>query len=213
MKFSVFCLSFLLSFTVVSAQVSKSSTQEKAPVKSGVVVKKTTPATSTEKSSVKQVAPSNQKKPVTPVNPNKASDARPNKVPVATTKDITGYWLTANKGAIIQFTKEGEYYHGKIVWQKQSKDKKGKPLTDVNNPDKSKRKTPLIGSRMIYNLKYNPKTKMYEGGKAYQPQSGRTFDCKAKLIKNNDAMEITGMAGLSLMSKTLVWTRTKGVPK
>lgn len=221
MKFSVFCLSFLLSFTVVSAQVSKSSTQETAPAKSGVVVKKTTPAASTEKSSIKQVTPSNQKKPVapstqkkpiTPVNPNKASDARPNKIPVATPKDITGYWLTANKGAIIQFYKEGAYYHGKVVWQKQSMNKKGKPITDVNNPDKSKRKNPVIGSRMIYNLKFNPKTKMYEGGKAYQPQSGRTFDCKAKLVKNNDVMEITGMAGFSLMSKTLVWTRTNGVP-
>lgn len=211
MKFSVFCLALLFSFSVVSAQV-KQSTLQTTPSKSGVVVKKATPSSTTERSPASQVVPSNQNKPVTPVNKNKLSVIPPKKVPATTTKDITGYWLTANKGAIIQFYKEGEMYHGKIVWQRLNRDRKGKLLTDVNNPDKTKRKNPLIGSRMISNLKYNPKSRFYEGGRAYQPQTGKTFDCKAKLIKNNDVMEITAMGGFSLMSKSLVWTRTTGVP-
>ena len=211
MKFSVFCLSFLLSFTVVFAQVSKSSTQETAPAKSGVVVKKSTPAVSTEKSPAKQVAPSSLKKPVTPVRAGKASDARPNKTPVATTKDISGYWLTANKANIIQFYQVGNVYHGKIVWTR-NKDKNGKPLTDVNNPDKTKRKNPIVGTQMVSNLRYNPRTRNYEGGKAYMPQTGKTYDCKAKLIKDNNSIEVTAMYGMSLMSKTLTWSRTKGVP-
>jgi len=209
MKYSILFMTFLFSFSLTFAQVSAQSTQEKAPAKSAVVVKKVAPPASADKTPNKQVAPSNQKKPVNPVKP---SVVPPKNTPTTTVKDISGYWLTANKSNIIQFYREGDVYHGKIVWVRQNKDKNGKPLTDVNNPDKSKRKNPIVGTRMVSNLRYNAKTKTYEGGKAYLPQMGKTFDCKAKLIKNNDAMEVTAMAGLSLVSKTLTWTRTTGVP-
>jgi uncharacterized protein (DUF2147 family) len=210
MKFSVFCLSFFLSVTIVFAQVSKSSTKETAPVPTVTPVKKATPSTTTDKSPTNQVAPSTQKKPVTPVSPSTTSDVA-KKTPTVIPKDITGYWLTANKANIIQFYKAGDVYHGKIVWTR-NKDKNGNPLTDVNNPDKTKRKNPIVGTQMVSNLRYNPRTKIYEGGKAYMPQTGRTYDCKAKLIKDNNSMEVTAMYGMSLMSKTLTWSRTTGVP-
>lgn len=196
------------SFSVAFAQTGKQSTQGTTPSKTAVV-KKAAPATTTEKAPAKQVAPPTPKKTVTPVKP---SVVPPKKGLTTTTKDISGYWLTANKANIIQFYKVGDVYNGKIVWVRQNKTKNGKPLTDVNNPDKSKRNNPIVGTQMVSNLRYNPKTKMYEGGKAYLPQTGKTFNCKAKLIKNNDALEVTAMAGLSLMSKTLTWSRTGGVP-
>jgi uncharacterized protein (DUF2147 family) len=211
MKFSVFCLSFLLSFTVIFAQGTTPSTKETAPSQTVAPVKMSTPSTSTTKSPTNQVPPSTQKTPVTPANPGKASDVAPENAPATTPKDITGYWLTANKANIIQFYKVGDVYHGKIVWTR-NKDKDGKPLTDVNNPDKTKRKNLIVGTQMVSNLRYNPKTKIYEGGKAYMPQTGKTYDCKAKLIKDNNSMEVTAMYGMSLMSKTLTWTRTTGVP-
>jgi len=204
MKINVFLLTLLFSLSLGFAQ-------QTTPTKTGVVVKKSS-TTTTDKSPAKQVAPSTQKKAVTPVNPNKTSVVPPKSTPATTTKDITGYWLTANKGSIIQFYKSGEAYYGRIVWQRQSKDRYGKPVTDVNNPDKSKRSNPLVGSQMVTNLKYNEKTKMYEGGKAYQPATGKSFNCKAKLIKNSDVLEVTAMAGMSLMSRTLTWTRTTGIP-
>jgi len=204
-------MALLFSFSIGSAQVSKQSTKENTPSKSAVVVKKTVPVSASGKSSTNQIVPSNQKKPVSRVNPTKPMVVPAKNIPVAA-KDITGYWITANKGAIIQFYKVGNAYYGKTVWQRQNKDKNGRTLTDVNNPDKSKRKIPLLGSQMISNLKYNPKTKFYDDGKVYHPQTGKTFNCKVKLIKNNDVMEITAMSGFSLMSKTLTWTRTKGVP-
>lgn len=211
MKFIVMSMAMLFSFSVCSAQVSTQSAKETSPNKSAVVVKKVASST-TEKSPARQVVPGTQKRPVTPVKQTKPSVIPPRNIPSTTNKDITGYWITANKGAIIQFYKVGDAYYGKTVWQRQSKDRNGRPLTDVNNPDKSKRKIPLLGSQMISNLKYNSKSRIYDGGKVYHPQTGKTFNCKVKLINNNDAMEITAMSGFSLMSKTLTWTRTKGVP-
>lgn len=231
MKLSVLTIVFMLGAVIVSAQTQpiKQSTKETAPTQSGVVVKQSNPATSAEKAPANQskdaapkvtpqkqpsktATPTTKPKVVTPVTPNKASDVAPTNVPTTTPKDITGYWLTANKGTIVQFYKDGDSYHGKAVWHRQANDKNGKPLKDINNPDKSKRNNPLMGSLLVTNLKYNPKTKMYEGGKVYQPNTGRTFDCKVKLIRENNVMEITGTAGMSMISKTLTWSRTSGVP-
>lgn len=126
-------------------------------------------------------------------------------------KDLSGHWITANKANIIQFSKAGDTYQGKIVWMRQPNDKNGKPTKDVKNPDKSKRNNPIIGSVMLYNLKYNPKSGYYEGGKAYHHNLGRTVDCKVKLMNNGKTLEVVAMSG-TLLSRTAVWTRTNGVP-
>jgi uncharacterized protein (DUF2147 family) len=194
---------------VVVKQSNPATSAEKAPANQS---KDAAPKVTPQKQPSKTTTPTTKPKVVTPVNPNKASDVAPTNVPTTTTKDITGYWLTANKGTIVQFYKDGDSYHGKAVWHRQANDKNGKPLKDINNPDKSKRNNPLMGSLLVTNLKYNPKTKMYEGGKVYQPNTGRTFDCKVKLIRENNVMEITGTAGMSMISKTLTWSRTSGVP-
>lgn len=133
-----------------------------------------------------------------------------NKPVAANSKDLTGYWLTAQKGTIVQFNKRGDFYEGTIVWSKTIKDNSGKELKDVYNPDKSKRNAPVVGSSMITGLKYNPKTDTYEGGKVYQYQSGKSYNCKVNLDKSKNVMKIIG--GVGFISKTLTWTRTTGIP-
>ncbi|GAP43747.1 uncharacterized protein conserved in bacteria [Lentimicrobium saccharophilum] len=193
------------------AAPQKQATKEVAPAGNpkSVAPQKATPANqkvAPQKQSSKETAPIKPKS----VAPVKASDEK--KSPVTTPKDITGYWLTANKASIIHFTKTGDVYNGKIVWLRQPNDKSGKPVRDVNNPNKAKRNNPVLGTQMVYNLKYNAAKKIYEGGKAYQPQTGRTFDCKAKVTGNGNVLEVTGIAGLSMISKTLTWSRTNGIP-
>ena len=215
MKLKIILLAAVFAVSGAFAQTSKQAATDKADTKTSTIVKKPTQAkqsTPPQKQPTNAVTPSNQKKPVTPVNPNKPAVVPPANKPVAATADITGYWLTANRSNIVQFYRNGDSYNGKIVWVRNNKDKKGRPLTDVNIPDKSKRNNPIVGTVMVTNLKYNAKTKTYEGGKAYLPQTGKTFGCKAKLTGNNNALQVTAMAGLSMMSKTLTWTRTTGVP-
>lgn len=159
--------------------------------------------------SVKPATQSQRATPATPATPAKPTSIRPTSAANAN-NDLTGYWLTAQKGSIIEFKKNGEFYEGKVVWSKNAKGRDGKPLKDVNNPDKSKRSNPLKGTTMISGLKYNPKTDTYEGGKIYQPNTGRTFNCKVNLDKSKNVMQIVG--GVGFISKTLTWTRTSGVP-
>lgn len=131
--------------------------------------------------------------------------------PSAAATDLSGYWITANKANIIHFSKTGDTYAGKIVWMRHSKDKSGKPLMDVKNPDKTKHSSPVLGSQMLSNLKYNPRSGYYEGGTAYQYNLGRTLNVKVKLLNNGRTLEVVAMNG-PLLSRTAYWTRTNGVP-
>ncbi len=164
-------------------------------------------AQSVNSDKAKTVTPQNKR--ATPATPAKPS-VRPTSAASIASTDLTGFWLTAQKGSIIEFKKNGELYEGKVVWSKNAKGRDGKALKDVNNPDKSKRNNPLLGTTMISGLKYNPKTDTYEGGKIYQPQTGRTFNCKVNLDKSKNAIQVNG--GVGFISKTLTWTRTSGVP-
>lgn len=221
----------LFSVNMILAQTSETTTKESSTTKKTVskatpaqpaspasqkktigTVQKNEPAkpgTSTAKPGISTAKPgATPAKPAVPASA-KNSPAAANK-PVASEKDLTGYWLTAQKGTIVQFYKNGDVYDGKIVWSKTIKDKSGKELKDIHNPDKAKRNTPVIGSSMITGLKYNPKTDTYEGGKIYQYQSGKSYNCKVNLDKSKNVMKIVG--GVGFISKTLTWTRTSGIP-
>ncbi len=201
-------------------QVKKPVTTTKKVVSTTSEKKGATPATpavpatpakkmpATVKQGVQSAKPATPAKPaVKPITTGKPGTTT--QKPASITKDITGYWITAQKATIVEFYKNGDKYNGKAVWSRQ-KDKSGKPLRDVNNPDRTKRNNPIVGTNLISGLTYNPKTDTYEGGKVYQPQTGKSFNCKVKLDKNKNTMQITGGAGF--ISKTLTWTRTTGIP-
>lgn len=222
--------------TTTTKKVVQSTTSDKksatpatpaVPAKQGTTTdakKKAVPATpATPASSSAKPAPSSKPSSTGTANPASSGTtkptttgtAKPSAKPVDQTKpevaanDITGLWITAQKGTIVEFYKVGDKYNGKAVWTKQ-KDKDGKPLKDVNNPDKAKRNNPIVGTDLVTGLTYNPKTNTYEGGKVYQPQTGKSFNCNIKLNKDKKSMQITG--GTGFISKTLTWTRTTGIP-
>lgn len=200
----------LFSFNAINAQSVQ--IDQKSEAKKTATKSTTTPATkATPATPAKKAVPSTSDR-ATPAKPQVKPQAKPtaSNKPATITKDITGLWLTAQKGSIVEFVKSGDQYIGKVAWSKSAKDKAGKPLKDVKNPDKSKRNNPIVGSDMITGLKYNPKTDTYEGGKIYQAQTGRSYNCKITLNKEKNVMKIVG--GVGFISKTLTWTRTTGIP-
>lgn len=197
----------IFSFSMVSAQ-SVQADKKKSESKPVTV-------TTSKKNTATQAKPATTPaKPATPAKPGSKQVTTQKGVPTSTkapviSNDITGYWLSAQKATIVEFYKVGDKYNGKAVWSKQ-RDKNGKPLKDINNPDKSKRGRYLEGLDLITGLSYNPKNDTYEGGKIYQPNTGKTFNCKVKLDKGKNTMQVTG--GVGFISKTLTWTRTSGIP-
>lgn len=85
---------------------------------------------------------------------------------------IVGKWIKANKeDLIIEVFKVNGEYNGKVSWSKDNK----KP----------------IGFLMLENLRYNQKSKNWEGGKIHDPKSNRSYDATLAM-KSNGTLEVSG---------------------
>jgi uncharacterized protein (DUF2147 family) len=119
-----------------------------------------------------------------------------------------GVWLTGSEEGQIQIFKQGDRYFGKIVWIKDPIDAKtGKPPIDSKNPDPAKRTQLIAGLVNLTNLKYEGKNQ-WDGGKIYDPQNGKVYDCKIKLV-NANRLDVRGYIGVSFVGRTETWKRVK----
>lgn len=118
---------------------------------------------------------------------------------------ILGTWFNAEKDAKIEMVKVGDKFFGKVIWLKFPNDSKGKPKTDVENPDPKLKSRPRLGLVVLTNLAYKDGSK-YEKGKIYDPKTGKTYACQAELV-GNSKIKLRGYIGVSLVGKTSEWTR------
>ena len=112
--------------------------------------------------------------------------------------DIVGTWLTAEKKGHIKIYKKNNKYHGKLVWNNDS------TKVDSNNPEESKRSRKLRGMVLLTHLEWNGES--WENGYIYDPETGKTYNCKAELDGNNK-LKFRGFVGVSLLGRTTEWTR------
>jgi uncharacterized protein (DUF2147 family) len=120
--------------------------------------------------------------------------------------DIAGIWLTnGDDPAKIQIYKSGDKFYGKIIWLKIPL-LNGAPKVDKNNPDKTKRSTPIIGLALLSGFTFNGDD-AWKGGVIYDPQNGKTYSCNISL-KDKNTLKVRGYIGISLLGRTEVWTRS-----
>ncbi|WP_343692696.1 DUF2147 domain-containing protein [Chitinophaga sp.] len=120
---------------------------------------------------------------------------------------ILGNWLSEEKDGRIEIYKTGDKYFGKLVWGRDLMEADGKTprkdRTDVKNSDPKLRSRPLLGLVLLTNFTYDDGE--WNGGKIYDPKSGKTYSCTMKL--KGDKLEIRGYVGVSMFGRTTVWTR------
>ena len=116
---------------------------------------------------------------------------------------IEGIWLNEEKDAKIQIykAKDGKFY-GKIVWLKEPT-KNGKPKTDEKNPKSTLRTQPLVDLIILKGFQSEGNT--YDDGTIYDPQNGKTYDCK--MTYKGRTLAIRGYIGLSMFGRTTIWER------
>ena len=121
--------------------------------------------------------------------------------------DIIGVWLTNGKEpAKIQIFKSHDKFYGRIIWL-QNPEKDGKPRVDANNPDESKRNQQIMGLSILNGFKFDKDDKEYTGGKIYDPESGKTYNCQLSL-RSRKTLKVRGYVGWSLFGRTETWTRS-----
>jgi len=111
--------------------------------------------------------------------------------------DIIGTWYSPVKEGNVQIYKSGKNYNGKLIYLKHSLDSQGKPILDVNNPDKEKRNRPLVGILLLKDITYDDKKNSWKGKLYdYDGNKGNTYDSYLTINKNGN-LNIKGFWGLS----------------
>jgi uncharacterized protein (DUF2147 family) len=115
--------------------------------------------------------------------------------PTVADKIIGVYW-SPKKDAKIEIYKTGDRYFGKSVWTETKR-------KDLKNPNPSLRNRDLLGTQLFTNFIYKDET--YEDGKIYDPESGKTYDCKMSF--NGKRLKVRGYIGISLFGRTEIFER------
>jgi uncharacterized protein (DUF2147 family) len=126
-------------------------------------------------------------------------------------EDITGYWLTLDKNTNepksqieIYKNSDGKYY-GKIVWLKKPVIN-NQPALDKNNPDEKLKTRTILGLQILSGFEYDGE--QWEKGRIYDPESGKTYKCKAWFEDNNrNKLYVRGFIGFSLIGRNVEWIR------
>ena len=111
---------------------------------------------------------------------------------------IEGIYWSPKKDAKIQIYRKGTKYFGKTVWLT-------KPGKDIKNPVAALRERALLGLELLSNFEWHDDE--YSGGKIYDPESGKTYDCKMAL--NGDVLKVRGYIGISMLGRTERFVRVQ----
>ncbi|MDJ0761771.1 MAG: DUF2147 domain-containing protein [Myxococcota bacterium] len=131
------------------------------------------------------------------------------KVALAQSSSPVGVWKTiddnSNKAkSHVQIWEHKGVLYGKII-----------KLIDPDEPnplcDKCKGKhhnKPVIGMMIMWNLK-KADSEWWEDGHIMDPDNGKTYRCKIKLVDGGKKLDVRGFIGISLLGRTQTWIRVK----
>jgi len=125
---------------------------------------------------------------------------------------ILGRWHTENDDAIVEIYKCGQFFCGKILDIEEKvypaddeMGMAGQPKVDRLNPDPELREQPIVG--LVIMEGFSPDGAMWRGGTIYDPDRGKTYRCKMKLVDGGKRLYVRGYIGVSLLGRTTHWRR------
>ncbi len=115
--------------------------------------------------------------------------------------DIIGTYMTAENEGMVEITKRGAKYYGKLTWTKTV----GK--LDSNNPDPKQKTDKLAGKEILKDFVFNG-SDQWADGTIYDPKNGKTYDCKLTPDAKGN-LNVRGFIGISLLGRTSFWIKVK----
>ena len=118
----------------------------------------------------------------------------------AIAQGIVGTWREPT-GSVIQIDSCGHDLCARLI----AISKSAPTDVDINNPDPTKRATPLCG--LLIGRGFQPTdTAHAEGGFLYDPKSGKTY--RGSMKADGDRLELRGYVGVKLFGRSEIWQRT-----
>lgn len=124
------------------------------------------------------------------------------------TKKILGVWWNEEKSSRIEIFEKNNKVYGKIVWLHKNSNPDGTtPRRDFNNPEEDLQKRPLIGVIILKDLVWDDGDTEWDDGEIYDPASGNTYSCYAKLQKDGKLYLKGYIMGMTFMGRSTLWSR------
>lgn len=127
---------------------------------------------------------------------------------------ILGLWLTEEGKARVEVHREGDEYHGRIVWLKEPayaaddpKGMAGRPVVDRLNHDEKLRSRPVLGLEILTRFRYAGKGE-WEQGRLYDPERGKSYKGRLKLTAEG-TLKLRGYIGVPAFGRTSEWRRVR----
>lgn len=118
---------------------------------------------------------------------------------------IVGKWQTIDdetkkpKG-VVEIVDNAGVFQGRVIKLYEG------ALSQCTGCTGAQKDAPILGMTVVSGLK-ETKDGQYEGGKVFDPKSGKTYSGKAKLTSGGQALELRGFVGVSLLGRTQTWKR------
>jgi uncharacterized protein (DUF2147 family) len=64
---------------------------------------------------------------------------------------------------------------------------------------------PIVGMRIMWGLKKDGDE--FTGGRVFDPEDGKTYRCKIRVVDGGQKLEVRGFIGLSMFGRTQTWKR------
>jgi len=116
---------------------------------------------------------------------------------------IRGLWILPQDGTLIEVDIKNNTLEGFIARRPPDHNNE----LDLKNPDPELRSQPILGLRVLNDLK-SYKEDHWVGGRAYDPDSGSTYRAQAQLVDQN-TLAIRGYIGIPLLGRTALLRRYK----
>jgi uncharacterized protein (DUF2147 family) len=127
-------------------------------------------------------------------------------VPAAVAGSPVGLWYAEGGAAEVQIVPCSNALCGKVVWLHSPLGEDGCELRDDKNPDLNVRNRTIVGLEVLSGLKKADEGSVWTGGTIYDPTSGRTYSCNARM-EGDDRLFLRGYFGIQLLGRTTTWTR------
>jgi uncharacterized protein (DUF2147 family) len=124
----------------------------------------------------------------------------------------TGVWKTIDDAtkkdkSLVRIVEANGAYTGKVDKLLDPETPKDAVCKDCSDERKDK---PILGMTIIRNMKQSADDKaVFEGGDILDPNNGKVYQSKMKLVDNGAKLEVRGFIGISLLGRTQTWIRVE----
>ena len=123
-----------------------------------------------------------------------------------------GLWRTIDDSSkkdksLVRIVEANGIYTGKVEKIVDPDSPKDAVCKDCSDERKDK---PILGMTIIRNMKQSGDDKtVFEGGDILDPNNGKVYKSKMKLIDGGSKLEVRGFIGISLLGRTQTWVRAE----